>query len=309
MELNALMAAAAERSPMPFTEVRQPNRHIVAHIDGDYAAYFCSGGDDMEPGTARSVVIDRVRHVKHITGAERVVMHLTAHDSTKGDRFLVAESQPYQGQRNTGRKPRNWQFLREFMETYDGEHFEPKLWTTREADDGIAHVCHAVAQQKNILHVVHTADKDMRMFAGTHCAWKDYQLTDVPLGTYDLIGKDGKQYGHKWFWMQMLMGDAADHIPGLPKVGEVGAAKLLAGTRSNAEALGVVTGKYRELLGDRYLRYFAEQAVLLWMRTDRDANLLNVCTLGCFGPRHVAAFNELATRVAADRRKLEALNG
>src|SRR5690606_40456709 len=65
----------------------------------------CSAGD------ARRNVLSRVSHLKHISGADRVVMHLTHGASSKGDRFLAATTQPYQGQRQSGRKPNNWAFL------------------------------------------------------------------------------------------------------------------------------------------------------------------------------------------------------
>lgn len=307
MDLSALMALAAERSPMPGVEVRQHSSRVVAHVDGDYAAYFCAGSENCSAGDARRNVLSRLSHLKHISGADRIVMHLTHGASTKGDRFIAATTQPYQGQRVSSRKPNNWAFLREWMETYDGPHFTPKVWTTREADDGMAYVSTGAARHTGIMHVIHTADKDMRMFCGTHVAWDDYCITDVPLDAYDVVGKNGLQYGHKWFWMQMLMGDGADHIPGLPKVGEVTAEKLLFNTKSNAEAAGLVYGMYREKIGDGWRRYFAEQAVLLWMRTDRDAKLLDVLQLGVFGEQLIAAFHQLELEVQEKRKALEEL--
>src|SRR5690606_29458764 len=125
------------------------------------------------------------------------------------------------------------------------------------------------------MHVVHTADKDMRMFCGTHVAWKDFTITEVPLDAYDIVGRDGKQYGHKFFWYQMLVGDTADNIPGLPGVGPATAEAALAGTVCNVDAAAVVRGAYSGRLGDGWHDYFVEQAVLLWMRTDRAAALTN----------------------------------
>ena len=52
---------------------------------------------------------------------------------------------------------------------------------------------------------------------------------------------------------------------------------------------------------------FAEQAVLLWMRTDRDANLLDVLKLGVFGENLIAAFKRLEAAVAEKRQALEVL--
>lgn len=307
MDLSALLEAVGESAPMAYREVRTPNPLLVAHIDGDYMAYFAAGKDECSAGDARRNVLSRIATLKAVTGATKVIMHLTHGASTKGDRFLAATSQPYQGQRVTGRKPRNWEFLRGWMETYEGDQFEPKIWLTREADDGMAYVCESIAIHKKMLHVVHTADKDMRMFCGEHVSWDGFNITKVPHGTYSLIGTDGKLYGHKWFWMQMLTGDGADHIPGLPNVGEVTATQLLNGTTCNEEAAPLVYGEYSRVIGDGWQRYFAEQAVLLWMRTDRDASLLDVLNLNVFGPKLKQAFYDLAEDVNEKRAALEAL--
>jgi hypothetical protein len=306
MDLSALMAAAGERSPMPVQVVRQHNPRVIAHIDGDYMAYFAAGSENCSAGDARRNVLSRCAHLKHISGAGKVVMHLTHGASSKGDRFLAATTQPYQGQRTAGRKPNNWAFLREWMETYEGDAFTPKIWMTREADDGIAYVNEGSAIHGNILHVVHSADKDMRMFCGVHVDWDGYGITEVPLGAYDVVGENGLQYGHKWFWMQMLMGDSADHIPGLPNVGKVSAEELLFGTQCNEDAAPLVYGKYSEVIGEGWRKHFAEQAVLLWMRTDRDAELLDVMKLDVFGPQLKQAFYDLAEDVNEKRAILEA---
>ncbi|BAM29109.1 exonuclease [Xanthomonas phage CP1] len=306
MDLSALMAAAGERSPMPVQVVRQHNPRVIAHIDGDYAAYFCAGSKNCSVGDARRHVLSRCAQLKHISGAGKIIMHLTHAASTKGDRFLAATTQPYQGQRKAGCKPNNWAFLREWMETYEGDAFTPKIWLTREADDGIAYVNEGAALHHNILHVVHSADKDMRMFCGVHVDWDGYSITEVPLGAYDIVGENGLQYGHKWFHMQMLMGDTADHIPGLKGVGKVSAEKILRGTKDNLEAVQLVSGKYREVLGANWRKTFAEQAVLLWMRTDRDASLLDVLKLGVFGQELKQAFYDLAEDVDEKRAILGA---
>ncbi|QEG09627.1 exonuclease [Xanthomonas phage Pagan] len=306
MDLSALMAAAGERSPMPVQVVRQHNPRVIAHVDGDYMAYFAAGSENCSAGDARRNVLSRCAQLKHISGAGKIVMHLTHGASTKGDRFLAATTQPYQGQRQAGRKPNNWAFLREWMETYEGDAFTPKIWLTREADDGIAYVNEGAALHHNILHVVHSADKDMRMFCGVHVDWEGYGITEVPLGAYDIVGENGLQYGHKWFWMQMLHGDTADNIPGLPKVGKVTAEQLLLDTKDNLEAVQLVSGKYSEVLGADWRKTFAEQAVLLWMRTDRDAELLDVLKLDVFGPQLKQAFYDLAEDVNEKRAILEA---
>lgn len=310
MDLTAAIAAAADSNPMPFTHNVAPVEGRVLHVDGDYCAYYCAGSDDTDAGSARRNLIERLRQAKRASGATKIIVHLSANACTKGERYLIAQSQPYQGQRNTGRKPDNWLHLREFMEGYTGVEFTPKIWLNREADDGMAYVCHHAAKDFGLLHAVYTADKDMRMFAGLHIVWKTFQQVELPLDTYDLVGPDGKQYGHKWFWNQMLMGDTADHIPGLKGVGEKTAAGWLKDTKDNDDGCRVVCNAYRISKGQEWADYFVEQAGLLWMRTDREAAVDNFLVLHCFGDDHDtihAATRRMVLRVMMENARLGAL--
>jgi DNA polymerase-1 len=264
--LRKAAARVAEQIPdaTPMDDV-VPGRTVM--VDGDYLCYFASGGDEMRVDISRRVFVDRLHAVRELTGAEKVELHLSARASTKGERYLIATTQPYQGHRH-GRKPKNWEAVREFAETVDEDRMRAKRieWWDREADDGLA-AATLSARDPVTSYVIHTADKDMRMLPGLHLAWTDYARTEVPKGAYEVIGPyDGKVYGTKWFWMQMLMGDTADHIPGLWKVGEGKALKWLAGTTCNAEAYEVVTAKYQEFKGETWADYFVEQAELLWLR-------------------------------------------
>lgn len=208
------------------------------------------------------------------------MVHLSASGCTKANRFHIATVKPYQGQRNAGRKPKNWQMLRDFMAEYQGHAFRPKIWTQREADDGVAYM----AKLKRI--AILTRDKDFRMFGGLHISWIDYITTEVPRDCFELIGNDGLLYGHKWFWQQMLQGDTADNIPGLEKwvkpngklapMGEVTAAQMLNNAHNNLEAYMVVRGLYEGYYGDDWAERLVEQALLLWMRDDAGATEWNV---------------------------------
>lgn len=307
MDVLATLAAIAETGEQqPFATIVPVVPGLTAHLDGDFMAYFASGSDTLAPGDARRNIIKRVAKVQQLTGAERVIMHLTAGWSDKAGRYHCATERPYQAQRKGSRKPDNWDFCRSYMETHDGSLFTPKLWTDREADDGMAYLTHTLATHKGELHVIHSADKDMRMFAGIHLSW-DYHLTRVPLGAYDVVGEDGLQYGHKWFWTQMLQGDTADNIPGLVGVGEGTAQARLADTTSNAEASAIVRGMYSAHHGDGWEERFVEQAALLWMRTDRAASTTDFLTLGVFGSEVTAAAHRLSAHVEEQRAYIRSL--
>lgn len=275
------LASAADAAPEPQqTTLHEVVAERTCHIDGDYLAYFSAGGDEMPVGTARRVAAERIEAFREMSGSAKALVHLTASDSTKGDRFLAATVKPYQGQRNSGRKPKNWAVLRDYLENSEYVTFERKLWHDREADDGMALASFQVIDPV-VQTVIATKDKDMRMLAGTHIDWTHYTLTEVPKGTYELIGPyDGLVYGTKWFFLQLLQGDTADNIPGLPKFygkqcGPATAEKALAGTTCNEEAAELVATAYLDHYGHRDLAHaaMAEQACLLWLRGDTLARI------------------------------------
>lgn len=280
----------------------------VLIVDGDYLAYYAAGNDDCEAGRARLNAIEKMDAFRALSGSERVVIHLTAPGSSKGDRFIAATVQPYQGQRG-GRKPKNWQVLREWMETYKGPSFKTKIWHDREADDGMAYHAAVLGPE---LAVIATADKDMQMFPGVHMDWQTYAITHVQPGCFRTHNEiTGKLFGHAWFWQQMLQGDQADHIPGLPyyidakgkpkRIGEKTAYAFLKDCTSDAEALEVVVELYQGYYEESWADRLTEQAALLWMREDKHASLDDwvriVPTDHEFYPRLRRAADDLNERV------------
>lgn len=281
---------------------------LVMHLDGDMVCYSCAGNDDTTPGEARMNALALIEKLRARSGAENTVVHMTAPGSHKGERYLVATVKPYQGQRTNSRRPKNHGYLQDWLMQYTGDAFRVKTWKTREADDGIA-VCayHATTTPLGYI-VIATADKDMRMLPGLHIDWKTHKLVRVMPGDFEVYGepegdKPAKLYGSKWFWMQMLMGDAADNIPGLPKycakdakgndclkpMGEKTAEKFLERCKNNAAAFAEVYGLYQEYYCSQDIggipahpiyadNMFCEQAALLWMRTDNTATINNFAT-------------------------------
>lgn len=247
-----------------------PGRRV--HIDGDMLAYQCGGNDDTDVATSRRILKSKIDLFKDASGAEGVLLHLTASGSTKGDRAAIAYTKPYQGHRK-GHRPKNWQYLRDYMA--EGLAGPVKQWFDREADDGFGFI-----SANCPLDVIATRDKDMRMLPGLHLNWDTYELVHVPSGQWCVEAGD-KVYGLKWWAIQMLWGDAADNIPGLPKhpdfprgVGEVAAHKLLSSADNHVSAVDALCAAYRAWWGDaEWADRFAEQAALLWIRRGQHAQL------------------------------------
>jgi DNA polymerase-1 len=280
LDLEALAAKAkalGEAALLPVLETTE------LHVDGDYAAYYFSGNDETPFGDGRANMVRTLKAVRRIAGAGgRAVIHLTAGGSDKGGRYKIATVKPYQEHREGKTKPKNWSAMREWLEAGTVEGFTTKVWTDREADDGCAAAAR-YAFQSGHRPALYSRDKDFRMIPGRHISWTTLGITEVDPTAYAVTDEEGLIYGQKWFWMQMLMGDPTDNIPGLPgqpakepgkfkNCGEVCALHWLSLAERSEQAFPVVRSLYQKFYAQAWAPAFAEQAALLWLRTDNKAS-------------------------------------
>ncbi len=257
-----LPAGPAWRTPHVLPPSRRPKRLL---IDGDGLAYAACGSSLCPPEQARANLVNMVRAAEHRVGVHAEVL-LTMPGSSKGGRYFIATVKPYQAHRAGNRRPENWKFLRGVLEAGRPPFLVTKTLTA-EADDLFSKASEEEGGNVAIL----TQDKDLRMVPGVHITWDDHMLVDTRDGE-DVLAWD-KQYGERWFWEQMLQGDTADNIPGLPKylgkpVGEVTARRIL---DSDGSVLGPgfkVRAAYTQHYGAEAGIHLLEQAMLLWMRRD-----------------------------------------
>ena len=270
----------------------------VLFIDADMLCYQCGGNDDTDVATSRRILKSKIDLFMEASGADRVVLGLTGEGSTKGDRAVIAYTKPYQGQRK-GHKPKNWQYLRDYI----GQGLAGPVKTVfdREADDLAGFMSEAYGGNA----VLCSRDKDFRMLPGLHLNWDTYELVEVKPDVFG-VEHGGKLYGHKWFWTQMLWGDAADNIPGLPKhpdfprgVGEVAAGKLLAFAHDDESAAQAVAQAYKAHWGDEWADRYVEQASLLWIRRTNQAPIAEWAAYLPVGPQLKAAIERMHQRVGA----------
>ncbi len=289
----AAVQAASEAQSMSSGSVPiVPGRKL--YVDGDGLAYYCAGNEITSVGVAKQNLRDKLASAARIVGAETIMVLLTAEGSTKGDRYAIARRKPYQGQRTGSNRPANWQALRDYMLS-GGFPYDVECTRDAEADDLFAYWC-AFDLEYGKSPVIYTQDKDMRMVPGVHLDWVSHMTTTVTvnpkhLAVYgrkvlepDNFQSRGLQYGWRWFWLQMLQGDTADNIPGLPfatikyggsavdpaynlnKVGEAAAAKILAGVDDNVKLGQLVREAYTSYYKERWLVEMLEQACLLFIR-------------------------------------------
>lgn len=200
----------------------------VLHIDGDFLPYQCAGNDDVPFAIARRNMFQRIENVKALAGAERAVVHITSAISDKAKRFDIAVSQPYQGQRTHSQRPKNWDGLREVLETKAAENHDYVLWDDREADDALTQAAwQAVRNKRTDFCVITSNDKDLRQVSGLYLDWTTGEIKErkhehfykeyLAGQEFQLSStlKQGSLFHGVWFLLwQMLQGDSTDNIPG-----------------------------------------------------------------------------------------------
>lgn len=211
---------AHETSALPIPE---PVPGRVVHIDADFLAYQVSyekiddpkSWDDMKHNAEVATKL-----LQSLAGATAMHLHLTPATSNKGQRFDLAIQKPYQGNRVDKPKPRYLHMMREYLV----QRFPGTLHQNCEADDGMSSAQYAAISAGNRnLSIIASKDKDLNMVPGLHLNWDTGEVRDTgdDFGwiEYDEDKKKVVGLGQKFFWAQMLMGDTADHIQGLPLLG------------------------------------------------------------------------------------------
>lgn len=130
----------------------------------------------------------------------------------RSDNFRVGIDSEYKANR-VAAKPVYYDRIREYIKNnYSNVIFvDDRL----EVDDVIA-ITARLMREANKRYCITRIDKDLRQIPGTHYLWKKETFEEV-----------GEAMARRTLWTQVLTGDSADNIKGLPKVGPVKAAKIL----------------------------------------------------------------------------------
>ncbi len=240
----------------------------VVHIDADFLAYYAAYEREGETRTLDDMclAVNTMLHdLRKSCGAESADCHITPQDSTKAGRYGVALQKAYQSGRSGGDKPRLLEDVREYIQRIHrmGQpHLTGVSWYGAEADDGMACAAwdaHAAGTPE--LCVIASKDKDLRIVPGLHYNFDTGEIEGAE-DTFGYIEKKttvkisettGKKttthkprgYGTKFFWWQMLMGDQADSIVGIPRVGIAKAYDILVDCKNDYECLQVVKAAYK----------------------------------------------------------------
>ena len=306
MDFRKLGAAAATSQ---FTPKIVKGR--VCQADADVFAYDCADLDTSEASNWEKLK-KWIEQVRISSQAEFINLHLTM--GLKGGRHEMATVKAYQAgrsDRDPAKQARVWA-LRERMVGYTTHNTRGVAWYHQEADDGMAQYQIASIREGGVQKsIIFSADKDLWMVEGLHCNVKTYEVTNVrSFGTavYKDVGNVKPKLigeGVCWFWHQMIMGDKADDIPGLPMLsgrlaeiylplkkpnanrkalacGEAKAVAILKGVRSHKVAYQRVAEAYADHYGATWQAMLFEQAFLLWMRrVDDELDVLKYLEKTC----------------------------
>lgn len=161
-------------------------------------------------------------------------------------RDTIATRAKYKGNRDGKPKPTHLAAIRMFMI----DDLKAIVTEGQEADDAIG--IDATANPGSVLASI---DKDLLMIPGIH---------------FNFVTKEEVTISPKQammnFYTQMLTGDAADNVPGVPGIGPAKAKAILAAAREPEEARTFVHSQYRAAFGASALVYFQEAEALLWIR-------------------------------------------
>ena len=181
-------------------------------------------------------------------------------------RYEAATSTPYKAR--DSEKPLHFDNVRAYLLG----RYDCRVAFGMEADDAMC-VEQSNAQEDT---VICTRDKDLRQCPGWHYGWEcGLQPEFGPMlvegvGHIERVKSGIKGWGPKFFYSQLLTGDAVDSIPGLPRCGPAAAVKALADCETERQCYEAVRDLYQQKKGEEWLTYLQEQAQLLWMVRELD---------------------------------------
>lgn len=219
----------------------------ILAVDGDILAYRTAAVcEDHFEGAAQAIIDSTLRDIATDTNISRMRIYVSGKDNF---RYTVAKTKPYKGNRATMVRPQYLESTKLYLvETYGAVEVDGY-----EADDAIA----TDMTQNGAIHC--GIDKDMLQIPGKHYNYVKKEWTHVTEEEAILI-----------LYRQILMGDASDNVPGLPRIGEKKAADAIQDPETAMlDAMDFYTSVCQDKLpGIEPMVYFIEQSRLITMVKD-----------------------------------------
>ena len=152
-------------------------------------------------------------------------------DITRNAEYLYnGKNKLYKGNRLDVEKPKFYNQMVDYLV----KNYGARVCEGIEADDAVA-IQQSRYLDRSKLSILISADKDLNTVPGLHYNPQKKVSYGVSVDEAD-----------EWFWCQMIMGDTADNITGLPRKGKMAAYKLLQDCAGHEERRKVVMDAYFE---------------------------------------------------------------
>jgi 5'-3' exonuclease len=123
-----------------------------------------------------------------------------------------------------------------------------------EADD-LIRIWAEQARKFDQEYIICSIDKDLKCIPGKH--WLMHKKILIDVSEADAM---------RHYYEQLLKGDPTDNIPGVPRVGEVKASKILAPLTTEAEFQEAVVSEYINAYGDEWKEYLLSNAKMIHLQ-------------------------------------------
>jgi 5'-3' exonuclease len=219
---------------------------LIANIDADVIVYNVGfQTEDLEFEDAKIRTDLFINTILEETGATHFRLFLS---DSKDNNFRYGVCPNYKANR-TQPKPKWYEEIKEYLITEHGATIAYGM----EADDALG-----INQSENT--ILCSIDKDLDQIPGKHYKWAIWRNGEIikPSELYEVTEYNGRSF----LWQQMLIGDTADNIKGIPRIGKVKAERLLEGLPLE-DMEYIVQSKYKDTYGDKWEEEFNKNLTLL----------------------------------------------
>ena len=211
---------------------------MKALIDADVIVYRVGFTTEEEDEVIAKVRCDEMM-TTILTLTEADDYHCYLSDGKEGNyRYKIYPA--YKANR-TQPRPRHYQFLKEYIL----QNYKSSIAIGQEADD-------ALGIEQCVLYGGGTYDEDSPP-PSIICSI-DKDLLQIPGMHFNFVKGEFKYVseweGIKHFWNQVLQGDRADNIPGIPGIGPVKAGRILSDAETEEDLLLATREKYIDTYGE-----------------------------------------------------------
>jgi 5'-3' exonuclease len=210
---------------------------MTALIDADIVAYRCAASAEGDPHEIALLRVDKLM----MDILEKEDNHISFLSGENNFRYEI--NPQYKANRKDRVDPRWLDICRGYLI----DEYKAIVVNGIEADDALG-----IHQKEET--VIYSIDKDLLMIPGHH---------------YNFVKKEYREVseldGFKAFYRQMLIGDSADNIFGVPKIGKVKAAKIIDSCTSENEMREKVYDLYYNPLEENWQERYRINADCLWI--------------------------------------------